>query len=168
MRKKPFLLLVGLILTIGGWGQNDPSIINSSGGTATINSIYFDWSVGEMASVETYTNNSLTITQGFLQPFKLKSDKVDQFESGGEKITVYPDFGKQTCFFKTSFLKPGRLDYMLVDMSGRMLLKKETSLKDGTSTQSINLSNFPNGLYLLRISFNNNDESVYKTFKIQK
>jgi hypothetical protein len=168
MRKTTFFLFPGIILTINALAQKDPSVINSSGGSATYNLITHEWSVGEMAGVETYKTPSLIITQGFLQPYKLTGESVELLKNDNDKIVVYPDLGKQTCYVETTFGKPGKLNYQLVDLNGKTLLKKETNLKELTSKESINMSNYPNGFYLLRVSFTNKDETISQTFKIQK
>jgi hypothetical protein len=167
MRKTTFFLLLGIILAMDALAQKDPSVINSAGGSAMYNAVTYDWSVGEMAAVETYTTPTLIITQGYLQPFVLKGTKVEQL-TDQKKIVVYPDYGKQTFSLETSFGKPGKLNYRLVDLNGRTLLKNETRLSDHFSKESINLSNFPNGFYLLKVSFSSNDETISQTFKIQK
>jgi hypothetical protein len=167
MRKKTFILL-GIFLAMNALAQKDPSVVNSSGGSANFKTITYDWSVGEMAAIETFSTNSLTITQGLLQPIILKINNVDQSSADQHKIVVYPDPGKMSCYLETNFEKPGKLSYLLVDLNGRMLLKKETNLKELNSKESINLSNYPNGFYLLRVSFINKDETISQTFKIQK
>ena len=168
MRKKTFFLLLGIILAMNARAQKDPTVVNSSGGSATYKTVTYDWSVGEMAAIETFSPSSLIITQGFLQPSNLKVDQVDQLVSDHQKIVVYPDPGKQSCYLETNFGKPGKLNYLLVDLNGKVLQKKETNLKELTSKESINLSNYPNGFYLLRVSFTNIDETIFQTFKIQK
>jgi hypothetical protein len=168
MRKTIFFLLSGILLVTNSWAQNDPSVFNSSGGWATYKELTFEWSVGEMATVETFSTDALIVTQGFLQPFNLNIDHVDNLRTGSEKIVVYPDIGKQTCYLETSFEKPGLLNYLLVDLNGRTLLRNETTVNELNSKQFINMQNFPNGFYLLKVSFTNNDETIIKTFKIQK
>jgi hypothetical protein len=168
MRKAIFFLLPGIILTMNAPAQKDPSLINSSGGSATYHTVTYDWSVGEMAAIETFSTNTLIITQGFLQPFILKGTPVDQSVTDHKKIMVNPDYGKQTCSLETSFEKPGKLNYLIVDLNGRTLLKKEINLKELTFKESINLSIYPNGFYLLKVRFTTSDETITQTFKIQK
>lgn len=168
MRKTIFFLLLGIILAMNVRAQKDPSVVNSSGGSATYKTVTYDWSVGEMAAIETFSTNLLIISQGFLQPFNLNIDYVDILRTGSEKIVVYPDIGKQTCYLETSFEKPGLINYLLVDLNGRTLLRNETTVNELNSRQLINMQNYPDGFYLLKVSFTNNDETIIKTFKIQK
>lgn len=167
MRKTTFFLLLGIILAMNALAQKDPSGINSTGGSATYKTITYDWSVGEMAAVESYVTPGLIITQGYLQPFVLTGTKVEQL-TDKKKIVIYPENGKQTFSLETSFEKPGKLNYLLVDLNGRTLLKKETKISGLNSKQSVDLTNYPNGLYLLKVSFTTPDESVIQSFKIQK
>jgi hypothetical protein len=167
MRKTTIFLLFGIILTMNAMAQNDPTCINSTGGSATYETITYDWSVGEMAAVETVEATGLIITQGYLQPVSLKGTAAEKF-AGQKKITLYPEHGKQTFSLETSFEKPGKLNYLLVDLNGRTLLKKETTVSGLKSKQDVDLSNYPNGLYLLQVSFTSHDESVIQSFKIQK
>lgn len=168
MRKTTFFLLLGIILAMNALAQKDPTVINSSGGSSNYKTVTYDWSVGEMAAVATFTSPGLIITQGYLQPSVLKGNQIDQMATDRQKIIVYPDYGKQCCNLETSIGKPGKLNYLLVDLNGRTLMKKETNLKDPSSKESINLSDYPNGLYVLRVSFTNKDETISQTFKIQK
>jgi len=168
MRKTTFFVLLGIILAMNARAQKDPSVVNTAGGSLTYKTVTYDWSVGEMAAIETFLTNSLIVTQGYLQPAIVKVDHFDQSVTDQQKIMVYPDYGKQSCFLETTFGKPGKLNYLLVDLNGRTLLKKETNLKEPTSKESISLSNFPNGYYLLRVIFTNKGETISQTFKIQK
>ena len=44
------------------------SILNATGGSYKQNDIIYEWSVGEIAVIETMQNSRLSITNGFLQP----------------------------------------------------------------------------------------------------
>jgi hypothetical protein len=53
-------------------GQNiAPSVINAGGGTFQAGYYQFEWSIGELALIGemSSSNNSLVITNGFIQPF---------------------------------------------------------------------------------------------------
>jgi len=167
MRKTTFFLLLGIILAMNALAQKDPSGINSTGGSATYKTITYDWSVGEMAAVETYDTPGLIITQGYLQPFVLKGTSVDQL-TDQKMIQVYPDHEKHTFFLETSFEKPGKLNYLLVDLNGRILLKEEVNVSGMNFKQYVDLTNYPNGMYLLKASFTNHQGSVIQSFKILK
>jgi hypothetical protein len=167
MRKTAYILLLGITMAMNALAQKDPSEINSTGGSATYKTITYDWSVGEMAAVETFAIPELTITQGYLQPYVLKGTKVEQI-TDQQKIVVFPDYGKQTFTLVTSFEKPGKLNYQLIDLNGRILRHEEVKVSGMNFKQSVDLTNYPHGMYLLKTSYTTHDESVFQSFKIQK
>ncbi|WP_231427265.1 gliding motility-associated C-terminal domain-containing protein [Pedobacter sp. Leaf250] len=57
--------------------QNLPSIVNSASGYGKINNQLFDFIIGEMVLVQTYQASTITLTQGFLQPFLVSQNAVD-------------------------------------------------------------------------------------------
>lgn len=56
-----------------------PGVANAAGGSATIISNTFEWSVGEMALVESMIKSDLSLTNGLLQPQKLAPVLADAF-----------------------------------------------------------------------------------------
>lgn len=168
MRKTIFFLLLGVLLAIDCRAQKDPSVVNSSGGSSTYKMVTYEWSVGEMAAIETNQTPSLIITQGFLQPLTSSGDFVDRLKSDTDKIKVYQGNGAQQCVVETSFECPGKLCFHLVDISGRVVLKEEVKIENGISEQSFNLMSFPNGIYLLDVRFISRIGTYTKTVKIQK
>lgn len=54
-----------------------PSIINTAGSYGKIGSQFYDFSVGEMVLVQTFQVNSITLTQGFLQPIIISQNAAD-------------------------------------------------------------------------------------------
>ncbi|KLT66125.1 gliding motility-associated C-terminal domain-containing protein [Pedobacter sp. BMA] len=49
--------------------QSLPYTINAANGSAKISNQFYDFSVGEMVLVQTFQTGSVSLTQGFLQPF---------------------------------------------------------------------------------------------------
>lgn len=48
-----------------------PEVLNTTGSTAQLATITYEWSVGEMVLVETLAAQEMTLTNGFLQPLKV-------------------------------------------------------------------------------------------------
>ena len=59
--------------------EHRPSVLNTSGGsTLGADGLVYDFSIGELSLVQTFTTPSFTLTQGFLQPFLLPlPDAID-------------------------------------------------------------------------------------------
>lgn len=66
--------------------DNLPYTLNVTGNYALVNGFVFDYSVGEMTAVETFSFSNNLLTQGFLQ-----SIAPIAFGGGGLDIKVWPD-----------------------------------------------------------------------------
>jgi gliding motility-associated-like protein len=51
-------------------------VINSAGGSMTHQNITYEWSIGEMALVESMLGVEYSLTNGFLQPLKILPDDI--------------------------------------------------------------------------------------------
>lgn len=71
MKKTFYLFLFSFLMLYGrkAEAQSLPYTINSSSGSGKINNQLYDFSIGEMVLVQTFQANSISLTQGFLQPF---------------------------------------------------------------------------------------------------
>jgi gliding motility-associated-like protein len=71
LTRKRYVLLFLLVTlaALSSMAQNqEPGTVNSTGSTSTENDIIYEWSVGELALVETMINNQTILTNGLLQP----------------------------------------------------------------------------------------------------
>lgn len=71
MRKISYLFVLLLLMFFGTNvnAQSLPYVVNSASGSGKINNQLYDFSIGEMALVQTFQSTNTTLTQGFLQPF---------------------------------------------------------------------------------------------------
>ena len=95
--KIPVLLLVFMVVGTHTRSQSiTSSIINVTGNTFSQGYYIFDWSVGEMALVESMTssNSSAIITNGFLQPLTPAENSVQKFSSEEIRILPNPTYNK--------------------------------------------------------------------------
>ena len=70
--KNTITLVIVFFLFINSDAQSiRPSVINTSGGSFQSGYYQLEWSIGELALIGemTSSNNSLVITNGFIQPF---------------------------------------------------------------------------------------------------
>ena len=73
---------------------------------------------------------------------------TDLFELN-EFITVYPNPNNGVVYFKSNLQLPGNIDYTLMDVQGKIVLKNSIENNFNVETK-IQLSNIPAGIYLLR------------------
>ena len=66
MKKLQALIVFSLLLPLVSVAQ---SILNASGGTAVVKGFVVDYSISELALVQTYASGNTMLTQGLLQPF---------------------------------------------------------------------------------------------------
>lgn len=170
MKKKLLLTCAGLAFAWHAGAQITPytRTLNAAGGTTTTTGgNTFEWSVGEMALVNTWSKPNIIVTQGVLQPTddnvgvgKLSPLVVD--------MRVYPN-PAQTMVHLNYNLKQGILSYELQDIAGRTVRSKKQNITAGEKTEAIELGAVANGTYMLNVVFSPEDGIQQTTsFKIDK
>ncbi|MCF0074893.1 T9SS type A sorting domain-containing protein [Dyadobacter sp. CY261] len=66
-----------------------PQVINSGGGQGNAGTVYLDWSIGEMTSVETATSPATILSQGVLQPNDFASLPVKLIYFSGKATAAH-------------------------------------------------------------------------------
>jgi hypothetical protein len=169
MRNK-FYILFWIVISVNTKAQTlSPTVMNSTGGTAIINGIIYDYSVGEMTMISTFYNPKFIITQGLLQT---KTDTAavgiatNQFIR--PTIIVYPNPAQQLINFESECKAGGKLQYELVDVAGKLIISRQSAVIAGKNKESIDLTKVPAGMYLLKITLSQDKEIFYQNSKIQK
>jgi len=72
-----FVLLLLMFFATNATAQSLPYVVNSASGSGKINNQLYDFSIGEMALVQTFQSTNTTLTQGFLQPFLIIQTTAD-------------------------------------------------------------------------------------------
>jgi hypothetical protein len=168
--KNKFYILFWIITSISVRAQTlSPTILNSSGGTATVNGINYEYSFGEMTMISTFTSSKLIVTQGLLQT------KMDTVASGIAKnelpapsISVYPNPAQQLINFESEYPAAGKLQYELMDAAGKLIQSKQLTVTAGKNKETIDLSEVTAGMYLLKITLSQGKETFFQNSKIQK
>ena len=102
-----------------------PSVINTSGGSFQSGYYQLEWSIGELALVGemTSSNNSLVITNGFIQPFIQYPATVNtNLVFGNDEIKIFPN--PASSYVEINFLSKqrGRITLNFYDGAGRKIL----------------------------------------------
>jgi hypothetical protein len=168
--KNKLHILILLIISIGTNAQSlSPTIINATGGSATVNGITYEYSFGEMTMISTFSTPKLIVTQGVLQS---KTDTVaigiHENESSIPAIVVFPNPVAQFISFESEYKTAGKLDYILTDAAGKLILNKQLSISAGKTKETIDVSNLPTGMYFLKVTVSQGKETSVQTSKIQK
>ena len=144
-----------------------PSTFNAAGGSGTIGSTKFDWSIGEMTMVSTFTGSSVIITQGVLQNDKFPTGV--QTPSIGDHVQVFPNPANTLVKLQYTSAIQGDLSYRLMDMAGRIVINHNAKVPQGVTLEQLDISELAAATYLLEVSFKANGATEEMTsFKIEK
>ena len=157
-RSKFFLIPLFLILfsTIIASAQSiTPSIINSTGGTATFGNLVVDWNVGE--SMITTQTNGFIVTNGQLQPVD-GIISVEELNSSWN-VSVYPNPARDE--FVITAPNSGIYEASLFDLAGKFISKQLLN-----NTNRIDVRSLANGSYYLQVR--NTASQEFKTITLIK
>ena len=150
------LLLLLLCVPLIGFGQiTSPSVISSSGNSYNNGGVNMDYTLGEIV-VETQTNSTTILTQGFHQGVLKVNTSVENIDI---KTKVYPN--PTTNFIIIELEKNVNADILVYDINGKLVIKDK--LNDENQKQ-FDFSFLKQGNYLLHINIADK-QSVYQINK---
>ena len=150
------LLVILLCLPILGFGQvTSPSVVSSSGDSYSNGSVIMDYTLGEIV-VETHTNSTTILTQGFHQEILSITTEVVNIYI---KTKVYPN--PTTNFLIVELEKNVNADILVYDINGKLVIKDR--LNDEQQKQ-LDFGFLKQGNYLLHINIADK-KSVYQINK---
>jgi hypothetical protein len=150
------LLLILLCLPMIGFGQvTSPSVISSSGDSYNNWGIIMDYTLGEIV-VETHSNSTAILTQGFHQGDLKVTTAVVNLDI---KTKIYPN--PTTNFLIVELEKNVNAELLVYDINGKLVIKDK--LNDEQKKQ-LDFSFLTQGNYLLHINIADK-ESVYQINK---
>lgn len=144
-----------------------PSTLNATGGSGSIAGNSFEWSVGEMTMISTFSSASLVVTQGLLQP-QTGPTGVPNSPFITNHLAVFPNPADGVLYLQPRFEGPVKLGYTLFDMAGRLVMSRETFLKTGNEQQVLVLSHLAAGQYMLSVLLEEKGQTHRAGYKIQK
>ena len=150
------LLLILLCLPILGFGQvTSPSVVSSSGDSYSNGNVIMDYTLGEIV-VETHTNSTTILTQGFHQEILRITTEVVNIDI---KTKVYPN--PTTSFLIVELEKNVNADILVYDINGKIVIKDRLN---NEQQKQLDFSFLKQGNYLLHINIADK-QSVYQINK---
>lgn len=165
MKQIQIFLIAFLLSTCGAYAQ---SATNVSGGKAKIGDATFSYSIGEMTMVNTISSSDLIVTQGLLQPTNNTPTTTRDIIISQEQLNVYPNPTNGIVNLQPNFNSEGSMQLVLLDLAGKVVLRKNVSLDQGNELQKINVANLATGNYMLNVNFQSKNSISKNTYKIQK
>ena len=162
---KKILLSILMILSIEiTYCQSISRGVNASAGEYFINSnSSISWTLGEIVT-ETFVSDDNTLTQGFQQSL-LYVFSIDENADSIFNINVYPNPTNSILNINIDSKIKTSISIKLFDIHGNCLFDKEIN-GNKNFYEKINLSNYRNSMYLLKIISSKN--KFVKSYKIQK
>ncbi len=173
MKKYGFFCIAAVIAWQGSFAQDiGPSIINSAGGSTTIGSSTYEWSIGENVAVHTGTAGNTVVTHGVLQPIVVSDDTSQNIGNTpgltAAQIRVFPNPTESSIYIQPTLLPNAALSYALYDLQGRILQQEDKALPRGNEKVSISIGHLAAGGYVLRVICTENNRKYHNNFNIQK
>ena len=174
--KRTFILMGAFVLLIGlpnTRGQSiGPSILNSTGGTRTVGTSEYDWSVGEVAIVSTFygpKDKNIIVTQGVLQN-ELSAPEKEANTTLAQHLLVFPNPASSLINLQYSSTSAGILSYRLMDMSGKVIMNSSREINQGMTAEQLNIGQLAVASYLLEVTFKDNSSNTEakSSYKIEK
>jgi hypothetical protein len=139
------------------------AVINAGGTSSSQGHIVVDWSVGELALVNTVTSidNQYIITNGFLQPELPRANNSHHFS--GDEVKILPNYGSGRIEVHFMTRQMGTLNMQVFDASGKLLLTSKAVSNGVGSVERFNLSSYAAGTYFLKIDLQPSLGSVGKS-----
>ena len=156
MRKLINCLYLGLAANALNAQNLGPAVVATAGETFSTNSLYVEWTVGELM-IESFSG-SLTLTQGFHQSDLQVTSIGDRGKELGE-VKVYPNPTQGSLIIQRE--NGGELSVAVLDLRGGLLFQRNLP----SSQSQLDLSHLPSGIYLVRVSSGNR---AIQSFRVQK
>jgi hypothetical protein len=128
-----------------------PFVINVTGNSAITGLYRFDWSVGELCLIDSWTNTRGTLENGFLHPgTERKTDSIDFLAKGD--IMIWPNPVYTTADINFTLTTPGLVQMKIFDVLGRLIMKKEFSYNGAGHIEKVNMEQYRSGTYFLHLT----------------
>ncbi|MBI5540743.1 MAG: T9SS type A sorting domain-containing protein [Bacteroidia bacterium] len=150
------LILISTFLGISQY-LNAQEVVSSGGDFHKTPSGSVSYTIGEPV-IETYTNSSNVLTQGFNQT-KLTVTEVSTLNNLNIEVSAYPNPTQEFVIIKTSSFVD--LNYEVFDSKGRIIIMNDIN----ESETSIKFNTVSTGIYFIKLF--KYDKEI-KTFKIEK
>ena len=154
MKKALTLISVFFFFFYGNSQIVAPSVMNAGGGSAQSGYYQFEWSIGELALVGdmTSSNNSLVITNGFIQSLiQYPSRDNNNYAFGNDEIKIFPN--PASSFVEINFFtrQRGRITISFYDGAGKKIYTSSDPYYGVGLIKRIPVDKLPNEVYMLRI-----------------
>ena len=151
------IYLIFSILSVFLFNVNAQEVISTSGDYFESTDASISWTIGE-SMIETYSNGTNVLTQGFQQS-RLTSSSIYELEDSGISVNIAPN--PTTDFIHLYIDNYTDINYQLYDFSGKIIRQADVNSVE----TMISFSNLSYAVYFLRIM---KGTQIIKTFQVIK
>ncbi len=151
--KKKFLFLWAfmMLLCISMKAQTlSPQVISSSGGFYSAASATLSVTVAEMTMVQTFTQPTNMLTQGFQQPEQLTTAIAETEALQGE-VVVYPNPSNGQFNISYNALNEDNYQVKIYNMAGQLVFDQSFGAAFGPNIIHVDGGQFGQGIYMLQL-----------------
>jgi hypothetical protein len=168
--KRKILPACMVLCLAGSIHASAQSTLNATGGSATIGTTQLEWSVGEMALVNTFATGSIVVTQGVLQTGLRKVSSVPAVNLSSN-LSVFPNPANELVNVTYQSARSGTMQLALSDMTGKVLAQQSSVLTVGSNKTDMIMAHLAAATYVLLVSVQldatTTESMVYKIQKLQ-
>lgn len=138
-----------------------PNIVNVTGGSAISGYYRFDWSVGEMCIIDTYTQPGLILENGVLHAGTERPNHhkgIDFFATGD--IMIFPNPVYTITEVNLNLPQPGKVNIRIMDIMGKLVEIRQFDYNGTGRIEKIDLQRYPAGSYMLHVLLKPTDQSM--------
>jgi hypothetical protein len=146
--RKLFAMCIFLAFILFGKAQEfSPVVIASAGTSATSATCIVDWTLGEIA-IETLTQPSVILTQGFQQNFIGGPTAIEIAESS--EFSLYPNPARDQLYLSLKLSGKEKCQVEIINLKGTKVWN--ITLESSKNIEKIDVNRLPSGMYMLKIS----------------
>jgi hypothetical protein len=129
------------------------SVLNTSGGSATLSAVHLEWNVGEMTSVDLYSAGTTIVTAGLLQGNVSTPTSVLYINLPANAVAFYPNPVAQNLNGSFRFNRSGDLYVRILNVKGQTLYQWKWQVQEGQSQKQFLLDELAGGTYFTEVIF---------------
>jgi len=153
IKKLAFMLMLLPMFYLARGQSLSPVVIASSGGYSSVGGTSLSFTIGELATIETFSAGATILTQGFQQP---QDTKVGILNLQGEDgyFGIYPNPVNEGLFYLCEFPQAGSLSISITDVVGKVVgTVPLQAYESGRYAAQLPCSNYAAGSYFLNVKY---------------
>jgi hypothetical protein len=155
-----------MLLCISTYAQSlSPTVISSAGGFYSAGGNSLSFTVAEMTMVQTFTQSTNILTQGFQQPEQLTTSIAETDVAQGE-VMVYPNPSSGQFNISFNALNEGNYQVRIYNMVGQIVFDRTYGAAFGPTTIKLDVDGYGQGIYMLE--FKSTDHNGKQKTSIHK